>query len=67
MTKEQIYLLIGTVVSWTFGFLGADRFYKGDIGLGIVKLITLGGLGVWWVVDAALWTRDLGYTFAKEK
>lgn len=67
MTKQQIYLLIGMVVSWSFGWLGADRFYKGDIGLGILKLITLGGFGVWWVVDAALWTRDLGMTFAKDK
>lgn len=67
MTKKQIYLLIGTVVSWMFGPLGADRFYKGDIGLGILKLITLGGLGVWWIVDAALWTRDLGMSFAKDK
>jgi TM2 domain-containing membrane protein YozV len=46
MTKKQIYLLIGTVVSWSCGYLGADRFYKGDIGLGILKLVTLGGLGV---------------------
>jgi hypothetical protein len=67
MTKEQIYLLIGTVVSWSFGWLGADRFYKGDIGLGILKLFTLGGLGVWYVVDAALWTKDLGMTLAKDR
>jgi hypothetical protein len=33
------------------GVYGVDRFYTGSITLGIVKLITLGGCGVWWLVD----------------
>lgn len=60
MTKKQIYSLIGTVLSWGVGYIGADRFYKGDIGLGVLKLLTLGGLGVWWLVDACIWTKQLG-------
>ncbi|PHR60448.1 MAG: hypothetical protein COA43_06965 [Robiginitomaculum sp.] len=36
------------------GGLGIDRFVIGDIGLGILKLITMGGFGVWILVDCFL-------------
>jgi TM2 domain-containing membrane protein YozV len=36
------------------GFLGADRFYLGRADLGILKLITMGGLSFWWVADIVL-------------
>jgi hypothetical protein len=33
------------------GTLGIDRFYIGDIGMGVGKLLTCGGLGIWKIVD----------------
>lgn len=33
------------------GMLGAHRFYVGKIGTGILQLITLGGLGIWVLID----------------
>ncbi len=33
------------------GGWGIDRIYIGDVGLGIVKLITCGGFGIWTIID----------------
>ncbi|HEY0797420.1 MAG TPA: TM2 domain-containing protein [Acidisarcina sp.] len=33
------------------GFLGLDMFYLDRMWLGILKLVTVGGYGVWWLVD----------------
>jgi len=39
------------IVSLVAGSLGIDRFMIGDTGLGVAKLLTCGGLGVWAIVD----------------
>lgn len=52
--EERKDPLIGLIFSIGWGILGADRFYVGDIALGIAKLVTLGGLYIWWIVDIFL-------------
>ncbi|GAA1548694.1 TM2 domain-containing protein [Brevibacterium sandarakinum] len=42
------------ILSLTLGFLGADRFYTGRFTTGALKLVTLGGLGLWWIVDLVI-------------
>ncbi len=42
------------LLSWFLGVLGVDRFYLGKTGTGVAKLLTLGGCGIWALVDVIL-------------
>jgi len=57
--KDPTIILIISIIAGTFGI---DRFLIGDTGLGIGKLLTCGGLGIWTLID---WFLIMGTT--KEK
>lgn len=58
--KDPTTALIISIVGG--GSLGIDRFYIGDTGLGVAKLLTCGGVGIWTIVD---WFLIMGATREK--
>jgi len=46
--KDPVQIFMASLVA---GTLGVDRFLIGDVGLGILKLITFGGCGIWIIID----------------
>lgn len=46
--NKHIFVWLGTFV---FGAIGVDRFMRGQVGLGIIKILTIGALGIWSLVD----------------
>jgi len=51
---KKVNWVLCLIMSVVFGTLGVDRFLMGKVGTGILKLITAGGLGIWWLVDVIL-------------
>ena len=49
MTSKKI--LPAFLLCFFFGCFGAHRFYVGKIGTGVLQLLTLGGLGIWVIID----------------
>ena len=54
--KDPTTILIVSIVG---GHFGIDRFLLGEVGLGVAKLLTCGGLGIWSIVD---WFIIMGRT-----
>ena len=52
--KRKVNWVLVLIMSIIFGWIGVDRFIMGKIGTGILKLITMGGFGIWWLIDLIL-------------
>jgi TM2 domain-containing membrane protein YozV len=50
-TESTKNYMVAIILSFFFSSLGVDRFYLGYVGIGLAKLLTLGGLGIWALID----------------
>jgi len=62
---KEVNWVLALVMSIIFGDLGVDRFIMGHVGLGILKLITFGGFGVWWIIDVILIATKYNFSNVK--
>lgn len=51
LSRSKNRALVVFALSVLFGYLGVDRFANGQILLGLLKLVTVGGAGIWWLID----------------
>jgi len=49
--SRLVTTLLCILPAWIVGVAEIHRFYLGKIGTGILMLITLGGLGIWTLID----------------
>ena len=45
---------VALLLCFFLGFLGIHRFYVGKIGTGVLMILTLGGLGIWNLIDVII-------------
>jgi TM2 domain-containing membrane protein YozV len=57
--RDPVIILVVSLLGGTFGI---DRFIIGDTGMGVGKLLTCGGLGIWTIID---WFLIMGATREK--
>ena len=49
--KKQNKWLVTLLLCWFLGVLGVHRFYTGHTATGVIQLLTLGGCGIWTLID----------------
>lgn len=52
MSEKKILTVF--LLFFFLAWLGVHRFYVGKIGTAILFILTLGGLGIWWIIDLIL-------------
>jgi TM2 domain-containing membrane protein YozV len=52
--EERKDWLVTLLLCFFLGYLGVHRFYTGSIGIGVAQLLTLGGCGIWALIDFIL-------------
>ncbi|MBA7591524.1 hypothetical protein ES708_33683 [subsurface metagenome] len=62
---KEVNWVLALVMSIIFGQLGVDRFIMGHVGLGILKLVTFGGFGIWWIIDVILIATKYNFSNVK--
>jgi TM2 domain-containing membrane protein YozV len=55
---DQKSWMVALLLSIFAGSLGVDRFYLGYTGLGVAKLLTCGGCGIWGLIDIIMIAMD---------
>ncbi|MBQ2522392.1 MAG: TM2 domain-containing protein [Bacteroidales bacterium] len=59
LQKPTLMLIIAILLGW-------ERFFLDDIGLGVVKVITCYGCGIWWLIDIfSAQKRTYAYNYKK--
>jgi TM2 domain-containing membrane protein YozV len=49
--KKKMMTIIAAMLPAMFGICGGHRFYTGYIGIGLIQFFTLGGCGIWQLID----------------
>jgi TM2 domain-containing membrane protein YozV len=49
--EAQNKWLTTLLLCWFLGVFGVHRFYTGHTAIGVIQLLTLGGCGIWYLVD----------------
>lgn len=51
VNKSEDSIIVALLLCFFLGFLGVHRFYVGKWKTGILQIITVGGLGIWALID----------------